>query len=140
MLAEEHCYGKYRGIVFDNIDPQKLGRLQVQVPDVLGENINAWAMPCVPYAGNQVGTFLIPPIGANIWVEFEAGNKQHPIWSGCFWGPGEIPSEIGLPNTKIIKTDTVMIIIDELLSNITIETQLGMKMIINQEGISMDNG
>ena len=139
MLTEELCYGKYRGIVFDNIDPQKLGRLQVQVPDVLGENISAWALPCVPYAGNQVGTFLMPPIGANIWVEFEAGNKQHPIWSGCFWGPGEIPSEIGLPNTKIIKTDTVTIIIDELLSNITIGTQSGMNMIINQDGISMNN-
>jgi len=140
MFNEERCYGKYRGIVVNINDPQKLGRLQVQVPDVLGENISAWVLPCVPYAGNQVGTFLIPPIGANIWVEFEAGNKQHPIWSGCFWGPGEMPSQIGLPNTKIIKIDTVMIIIDELLSNITIETQLGMKMIINQEGISMDNG
>jgi uncharacterized protein involved in type VI secretion and phage assembly len=140
-MTEECCYGKYRGTVVNNVDPQKLGRLQIQVPNVLGKNTSAWALPCVPYAGNQVGTFLIPPIGANIWVEFEAGNPNYPIWSGCFWGPGEVPSQTGLPQKKIIKTDTVMITFDDLLTNtITIETQIGMKIIINQDGISLDNG
>ena len=84
-------FGKYRGTVANNIDPQMMGRVQVSVPSVLGEGQLSWAMPCVPYAGSGVGFFAIPPNGANVWVEFEAGDPDYPIWSGCFWGMGEAP-------------------------------------------------
>ena len=69
-----------------------LGRVQVSVPAVLGDGRLSWAMPCVPYAGSQVGFFAIPPVGANVWVEFEGGDPDYPIWSGCFWGTGEVPA------------------------------------------------
>jgi Type VI secretion system/phage-baseplate injector OB domain len=85
-------YGKYRGIVTDNIDPLSIGRVQVMAPAVLGE-APSWALPCSPFAGPDVGLCLIPPVGANVWVEFEGGDTGSPIWSGCFWGAGEYPAE-----------------------------------------------
>lgn len=81
-------YGKYRGKVENNIDPMQLGRIQVSAPAVLGDGTLSWAMPCTPYAGSGVGFFAIPPVGANVWVEFEGGDPDYPIWAGCFWGTG----------------------------------------------------
>jgi len=100
---------KYRGQVVNNVDPRKLGRLQVQVPAVLGAGRLSWAMPCVPYAGMQVGLFALPAIGANVWVEFEGGDPDYPIWSGCFWGSGELPAQATSPDVKLFKTETVSV-------------------------------
>jgi hypothetical protein len=79
-------YGKYRGFVIENIDPEQIGRVLVQVPDVFGELPSSWAMPCVPAAGIQSGCFIVPPIGSQVWVEFEQGDSDYPIWTGGFWG------------------------------------------------------
>jgi Type VI secretion system/phage-baseplate injector OB domain len=79
-------YGKYRGLVIDNIDPMQMGRIMAQVPDVLGLIPSSWAMPCVPFAGIQAGAFMVPPIGGQVWIEFEQGNPDYPIWTGGFWG------------------------------------------------------
>ena len=106
-------YGKYRGQVADNIDPYKLGRVQVTCPAVLGEGRASWAMPSTPYAGNRVGFFAVPPIGANVWVEFEAGNLDYPIWSGCFWGNGEVPTSTPVATTKVFKTDGLTLTVDD---------------------------
>lgn len=106
-------YGKYRGQVVNNIDPMMQGRVQVMVPAVLGEGRLSWAMPCVPYAGDQVGLFAVPPVGANVWVEFEGGDPSSPILAGCFWGPGQAPGT-GLPTTKVLKTDGVTITLEDL--------------------------
>lgn len=88
-------FGKYRGEVANALDPQGLGRVQVSVPDVLGEGRMAWAMPCSPWAGPGIGLFAIPPVGAKVWVEFERGDPDYPIWSGAFWGLGEAPAPPG---------------------------------------------
>lgn len=79
-------YGKYRGAVVDNFDPMGQGRLMVSVPDVLGLLPSSWAMPCVPLAGIQSGMYVVPPVGTGVWVEFEQGNPDYPIWTGFFWG------------------------------------------------------
>lgn len=87
----QRYYGKYRGVVAQNLDPLKKGRIQVTVPDV---NIapSTWAMPCVPVAGPQMGMLSIPPMGAGVWVEFEKGDPDRPIWTGCWWGSAaEVP-------------------------------------------------
>jgi uncharacterized protein involved in type VI secretion and phage assembly len=90
--------------VRDNRDPEKLGQLEVEVPSVLGETTR-WALPCVPYAGPQVGWFALPPVGANVWVEFEGGDPEHPIWSGCFWGEDELPLSVSGPEVRMFKTE-----------------------------------
>ncbi len=78
-------FGKYRGTVMENVDPLGQGRLMVLVPDVLGQMLSTWALPCVPMAGPGMGTVFVPPVRASVWVEFEQGDPQQPIWVGCFW-------------------------------------------------------
>jgi hypothetical protein len=96
MTAASKFYGKYRGTVMNNVDPMMIGRVQVQCAEVLGVGISSWAMPCVPVAGKHSGSFFLPELGAGVWVEFEHGDADYPIWTGCFWGlPAELP-EMGL--------------------------------------------
>ena len=135
-------FGKYRGTVANNIDPMQQGRIQVSVPSVLGGGQLSWAMPCVPYAGSGVGLFLIPPVDANIWVEFEAGDPDYPIWSGCFWGIGEVPALPAIAEMKVLKTDSCTITLNDLpgIGGVTIETMTGMKIILSATGLEIDNG
>ncbi len=140
-------FGKYRGKVENNIDPMMLGKLQVSVPAVLGEGSLSWAMPCVPYAGSGVGFFMIPPVGANIWVEFEGGDIDYPIWSGCFWGVGEAPATPAVSQMKIIKMDNITLTMSELpgIGGVTLEVSppavaLPLKMTFDSSGIKLDAG
>lgn len=135
-------FGKYRGTVANNIDPQQMGRVQVSVPAVLGEGSLSWAMPCAPYAGAGVGFFAIPPSGANVWVEFEGGDPDYPIWSGGFWGPGEVPALPAIAEMKVWKTDGATLTLNDLpgVGGITIETTMGAKIVINARGIEISNG
>lgn len=105
-------YGKYRGSVTRNDDDQKLGRLQVAVPDFPAMK-EAWAMPSVPYAGAGVGFYAMPPVGANVWVEFEGGDLDAPIWSGCFWTAGEVPGDPITPDIKVWRTQYVGFVLDD---------------------------
>ncbi|WP_447727124.1 phage baseplate assembly protein V [Sphingomonas koreensis] len=107
-------WGKYRGIVVDTVDPLMLGRLQVSVPQVRGEVLTGcWAMPCVPYAGLQVGFCMTPPVGAAVWIEFEGGDLDYPIWTGCFWREGERPPEVALPTRQMIRTGSATLMLDD---------------------------
>lgn len=135
-------FGKYRGKVENNLDPLKQGRIQVSVPVVLGEGRLSWATPCVPYAGSGVGFFAVPPRDANVWVEFEGGNPDYPIWSGCFWDTGRAPDPQALALKKIWKTDTATITVDDTpgAGGIKIETAAGMKIQIDSVGIEINNG
>ena len=135
-------YGKYRGKVQNNLDPLEQGRLQVSAPAVLGDGKLSWAMPCAPYAGKGVGFYALPPMGANIWVEFEGGDPNYPIWSGCFWGKGELPAEAKTPGTSLFKTAevTVKLVDTPGAAGFTVETKAGMKLVIGPEGVAIDNG
>ena len=95
-----------------NIDPLFLGRLMPDVPGVPGMLLN-WALPCTPYAGDGVGFYAIPPIGANVWIEFEGGDPNYPIWSGCFWEEGEMPINPAIPLVKVFKTDFLTLELDD---------------------------
>lgn len=94
-LAEtmrSHYYGKYRGLVTDVDDPDKLGRIKAQVPEVLFEEESPWALPAAALAGPGHGLVLIPEVGDGVWIEFEAGDPSRPIWTGGWWGPDELPA------------------------------------------------
>jgi hypothetical protein len=140
-------FGKYRGKVENNVDPLQQGRLQVSVLDVLGDGRLSWAMPCTPFAGPQVGFFAVPPVGANLWVEFEGGDIDYPIWTGCFWGTGEAPALPAIAETKIIKTDAVTFSISDLpgAGGLTIEVNppavsTPLKLAFTSGGIELSNG
>jgi hypothetical protein len=116
-MATPRFYGKYRGRVEDNLDPLGQGRLRVSVPAVLGDARMAWAMPCSPFAGPGVGLFLIPPVNAQLWVEFEGGDPDFPIWAGGFWGLGEAPSPVPGPQqvaTKMLRTEAITLTLNDL--------------------------
>jgi len=102
-------FGKYRGTVVDNKDPLKQGRLRVRVPEVLNEEDSGWALPCAPYAGDKVGAYTVPAIDAGVWVEFEAGDVSRPIWVGCYWTSGNLPTDesgtAATPDVKIVRSE-----------------------------------
>ena len=135
-------YGKYRGIVTDNQDPLMQGRIRARVPDIFGDRESGWALPALPYAGNQVGLFLIPPLNANVWIEFEGGNPEYPIWTGCFWAAGEVPASPALPQIKLLKTDVGTLTLDDTpgAGGITLETVAGMQIKLTATGIEITNG
>lgn len=99
--VENRYYGKYRAFVVDNADPEDRGRLRLRVPSILGdETVSGWALPCTPYGGAaDQGFFFIPEKDAGVWVEFEAGNLDYPIWVGTYWGKPGGESEVPKPNT-----------------------------------------
>ncbi len=87
-------YGRYRGVVVSNIDPESTGRLLVRVTDVLGDDPCLWADSASPVAGLQMGMYAVPPINSGVWVEFERGDPDYPVWTGGWRGSStEVPSE-----------------------------------------------
>jgi Type VI secretion system/phage-baseplate injector OB domain len=93
LNAPHKYYGKYRGTVLMNEDPLQIGRIVAMVPDVSALMPTSWAMPCLPGVGIQYGVCVIPPLGAGVWIEFEQGDPDYPIWTGGFWGSGaEVPA------------------------------------------------
>jgi hypothetical protein len=99
--VQRRYYGKYRGIVADNADPDKRGRLRLRVPSVLAEEVTDWALPCMPYGGRGgQGTFLVPDVDARVWVEFEEGLLNAPVWVGTYWPEGDTPPGANDPGTS----------------------------------------
>lgn len=83
--------GKYKAKVVDTSDPLLKGRLLCEVAALPVLNLN-WATPCVPYAGEGQGLFALPPMGSDVWIEFENADPDKPIWSGGYWEAGLEPS------------------------------------------------
>ena len=122
-------FGKYRGTVTDNNDPTQRGRIKVKVPAVLGD-LESWAMPCLPYAGNIMGSYAMPENGSGVWVEFEAGDPSYPVWTGGFWADNELPqNEQGTtasPDLKIFRSkEGLMITFDDSGKVITLSDRNG---------------
>src|SRR5437016_4989115 len=90
--VENRYFGKYRGQVTDNSDPDDLGRVKAKVPQVLGDVETGWALPAFAYGGAPgQGLFAVPDVGAGVWIEFEGGNLSYPIWAGTWFTSGDIP-------------------------------------------------
>ena len=127
-------YGKYRGLVTDVEDPDRLGRIRTRVPEVLGDLESPWALPCAPYAGENIGCYAIPRVGSGVWVEFEAGDLARPIWSGAWWADGELPEDesgnAASPPLKIMRSETgLMLAFDDDGRTITLSDADGANLI-----------
>lgn len=135
---QRRYYGKYRGIVTDNDDPSSLGRLRARVPEALSDVESGWALPAVPYAGDGVGMLFLPPAGAGVWIEFEAGDLSRPIWSGCFWASGQLPEGAG-PDVKVIKTGAHTLTFDDGDEKIELLHSSGTRILIDQDGLTIEH-
>lgn len=153
-------YGKYRGTVMNNIDPMQMGRIQAIVPDVLGPIPTSFAMPCFPITGKQMGTFMLPQIGSGVWIEFEQGNPDYPIWTGGYWGlAAELPlaALAGNPAAPSLVFQSTLqngIIISDLpptppppvmppvptTGGIILRSTTGASIVVNDAGIFISNG
>jgi uncharacterized protein involved in type VI secretion and phage assembly len=141
-------FGKYRGTVLDNADPLLLGRLLLQVPNVPGITSSNWALPCLPFTGHQSGFFVLPAVGANVWVEFERGDPNYPIWVGGFWAtPRDIPTEGSTnPQTQkiILRTQlgTTLTLTDIAgkTGGVTLSVPGGASISITDHAITLTNG
>lgn len=149
MSEQKKYYGKYRGTVVNNIDPMQIGRIQVMVPDVSNLMLSSWAMPCAPVAGINMGVFTLPLIGGGVWVEFEQGDPDYPIWVGGFWGTAaEVPvlSRMVPPVIPGITLQTPLkngIVISDVpgpTGGIQIQTATGAMISVTDIGILISNG
>jgi hypothetical protein len=148
---EEKFYGKYRGVVLQNVDPMFRGRIQVQVPGIVMPP-STWAEPCVPVAGIQAGIYAVPPLGSGVWVEFEQGDPDRPIWVGGFWGSlAEVPTIAQVPpippgqNIVIQTTLQNMVVVSDapptpLTGGIILRSTTGAMIVVNDSGIFISNG
>jgi hypothetical protein len=150
--APPRYYGKYRATVLSNIDPQQIGRLLVAVPDVAGLLPSTWAMPCAPIAGIQNGFFALPLPGSGVWVEFERGDPDYPIWVGGFWGSAaEVPALVRAvpPSVPPIPSITLQTPLQNGIQvndfpaptgGIVLKSAQGAAIIVNDTGIYIQNG
>ena len=145
----DKLYGKFRGTVLQNIDPMNMGRIMVQVPDVSNVIPSTWAMPCFPFAGTQNGFFVIPAIGSGVWVEFEQGNPDYPIWSGCYYGSAADVPALALATPPALQGVVIQTVGQNTLmisdtpgptGGILLKTATGAMISISDVGITISNG
>jgi len=128
----ERRFGKYRGVVADNGDPLELGRVKVKVPSVLDDGTTPWALPAAPF-----GLFAVPPVGAGVWIEFEAGDPASPIWSGAWW---ESAADVPLPGKVTLRTAAGhAITLDDApgSAGVTVQARNGAKVVLRDQRIEI---
>ena len=131
-------YGKFRGTVSSNDDPQRMGRLQALVPAVWGNAPGPWAMPCVPMAGANAGVFAVPPTGAGVWIEFEGGDPTLPIWTGGYWGNAAEMPPSSLGGIHLVDLSGASISVTE--AGIVIENGYGARIALVGPVVDVNNG
>jgi len=154
MSEDGKYWGLYQGTVLQNVDPMLKGRLQLVVPDVMSLLPTTWAEPCVPLAGPTgppMGVYMVPPIGTGVWVEFEHGDANKPVWIGCRWGlPSDIPplAHVGNPADPNIVIQSLLqhaIVISDMpptpiTGGIILKSTTGAMIVVNDSGIYISNG
>lgn len=113
-------FGKYRGIVTDVDDPNNQCRIRATVAAVLGEHASAWAMPSAPFAGDGHGMVMLPAVGSGVWIEFEAGQLDSPIWSGAWWAQDQRPDPQGAGVRVIVSEKGHKFVLDDDNDEVTI--------------------
>jgi uncharacterized protein involved in type VI secretion and phage assembly len=140
---QRRYYGKFRGIVTDNNDPDKQGRIRAKVPELFGTDETGWAIPCVPFAGDDHGLLALPETDSNVWIEFEAGDPSRPIFAGCWWPQSKMPQAVASPSVKVFHTKAGnKITLDDSSGSekVTLEDKNGATITLDQQGILLKKG
>lgn len=106
-------FGKYRGIVTSVADPENLCRIKARVDSVLHGQDTGWALPVSPFGGDGHGMVMLPEVGSGVWIEFEAGRLDSPIWSGAWWASGQRPGPQGARVRVIVSAHGHKVILDD---------------------------
>lgn len=153
--ATDNTYpGLYRGIVTLNVDPEFRGRLQLMIPDVLAFSPSTWAEPCSPLAGPTgppMGVYMVPPPGAGVWVMFEHGDVNRPVWLGCRYDNASNVPPLALagnpadPNICIQSLLQHTLMISDMppspvTGGIILKSTTGAMIVVNDSGIYISNG
>ena len=136
-FVRSRYFGKYRGVVTD-VDASTM-RVKASVPSVLGGISSGWAAPCVPYAGPQVGFMMLPDVGSGVWIEFEGGDVSFPIWTGCYWNAGDIPSAAA-STLKTVVTESGSLAFDNNASSVTLQDASQNSLVIDATGATTTAG
>lgn len=154
MTEGTKYWGKYPGTVLQNIDPEQRGRLQLEVTDVMALLPTTWAEACVPLAGPTgppMGVYMVPPIGAGVWVEFMYGDPNRPIWTGCRWGgASDVPTlaKAGNPADPNIVIQSLLqhtLMVSDMpptpaTGGIVLQSASKATLVVNDSGIYLSNG
>lgn len=96
-------FGLYPAIVADIVDPSNLGRIKVRFPwlGADGDDVNAWCTLITPYADDDQGYEMLPSVGTQVVVAFEAGDPMRPYIVGACWnGQESLPESPAASNDK----------------------------------------
>lgn len=141
MKRDDRFYGRYRGVVTSVDDPEKRGRLTVRVPDVFGGGESGWAEPSLPLCGGGMLLFAVPPVGARVWIEFEQGDAEYPVWVGCLATANELPAAAkdGAGKKLVLATAAGhTLVLDG--NGVEIKTKGGARIAVTDNGIELSNG
>jgi len=148
-MSNAPLLGVYRGTEFNNVDPEQRGRILAIVPDATGALPGSWAMPCLPAAGINTGVFTVPMIGSGVWIQYERGDIDRPIWLGGYWGSAaEVPvtahlippGMTGFAIQTQLKNGIVISDVPGPTGGILIQTATGAMISVSDTGIIISNG
>lgn len=91
-------YGKYRAVVSDILDPEVRGRIKVKCPSLLSLSDSSWCEYC-----GSTSDFHLPALGDTVWVEFENGLVDKPVYSGSWYAKEQIPTTDTSGSTRVIQ-------------------------------------
>lgn len=136
----EKFFGKYKAIVRDLDDPRQMGRIRVQCPSVTGNGLTGWCQPCIPVAYEGAGDIALPRKGDTVWIEFEEGNLDLPIWVGNFYSQLNTPlQDFGYDHdTRVISWFNCKILMKE--NELTISVGDDTLMTLSDAGIIIMSG
>ena len=143
-LAEQvrgRFYGKYRGTVDEVLDEQPPGQIVALVPSVYGTDAKSpHALPSLPFAGDGHGFVTLPEVGDGVWIEFEAGDPSHPIWTGFWFANDELPQDAGPKKRALITNKDLKLIFDDDAESITISHSGGAEIVLDSSGLTLKFG
>ena len=113
-------FGKYLGEITDRDDPRKRGRLRIRV-DGITDADGIWADPCVPYAGDGIGFFALPPVGTKAWIEFIGGRIDRMVCCGFLWEDGQLDTGDYDPARVHFETEALRIEVTDASDEIRIQ-------------------
>jgi uncharacterized protein involved in type VI secretion and phage assembly len=95
------------GVVTNNQDPDKLGRVKVKFPWLSDEDESFWARIASPMTGKERGLYCLPEVDDEVLVMFEHGDLRFPYVIGSLWNGKDAPptdNGDGKNNIRMIKS------------------------------------